>query len=326
MTTLLDTRLKAMTHLRRLLCEGAPPHTVKRAIDDNVWFTPDDIKYAIDAITDTMLSHDAVTQWLGRYPHADKGRRVAVIMAGNIPMAGFFDLLCCCLTGNTALVKHSSKDRHLMQWAQECVRTAFDADIRELREHTEAEALIASGSTNTAMHIRRQFGSIPMILRGHRSSAAIIEGNETERELALLWNDIFTYHTLGCRNVTHLYLPDGYPAAAIAEALSCQSHRMTHPPFIDNYRQNRALKIMTGAPFIDGGFFTLSPGNRSDAISDITYSFYRSSQELSDTLAAAEHHTQCLVSHRHIPFGSAQQPYPWDYPDSVDVIDFLLKP
>ncbi len=325
MTTLLDTCLKPVTRLRRLMSEGPPVQVMQKAMDDNGWFTTADIKYALDALVGTMLTHDAVTRWLGSYPHVAKYRRVAVVMAGNIPMAGFFDLLCCCLTGCTALTKHSSKDHPLMQWVEEAMVPAFGIEIKPLCEHDNVDALIASGGSDAAMHMRARFGHIPMILRGHRSSAAIIDGTETDRELALLYDDIFTYHTLGCRNVTHLYLPEGYPPADIAEVLSHMAHRMPHPSFLGNYRQNRALKIMNGTPFVDGGFFTLSPGDGSDSISDITYSFYRTRQELDAAIAAAGHHTQCLVSHRHVPFGSAQKPYPWDYPDSVDVIKFLSE-
>ncbi len=235
----------------------------------------EDIKYALRAIVDGMLDDAIAERWLTGYPHTDTGMNVAVIMAGNIPMAGFFDMLCCAVTGCGIFVKHSSKDKALMEWAEAIVAGCTGANVSQLADDSVADAVIASGSDNAASFIRARFDGIAMLLRTHRISAAVIDGTESAQELSLLWQDIFTYFTLGCRNVTHIYLPVGYPPETLIEKIVSGNQPIVHRPWHGSYRQTRALKTMNGEPFFDGGYFLLCPGMQSETICQITYSFLR---------------------------------------------------
>lgn len=323
MSTLYDSRGGQLRLIRQTMSRGIPEAVMARALADNKWFTREDIIYALRAVTEAMLDDDAVNEWLTRYPDIRTGRNVAVIMAGNIPMAGFFDMLCCAVTGCGVLVKHSSKDVALMEWAEAIVTECTGARISALSEK-RPDAVIASGSDNAASAIRARFDGLPMLLRSHRTSVAVIDGSESAEEFSALWRDIFTYFTLGCRNVTHLYLPEGYPTGLLAERIATGNAPLRHRPWSGSYRQRRALMIMDGEPFIDGGYFLLLPGTQSDAVCQITYSFYGSEEALNSELTDRDD-IQCVVGHGHIPFGEAQRPAPWDYPDGRDVIEFLSE-
>lgn len=64
-----------------------------------------------------MLRRDALAEWLAPYPvPVAEPRRVLVVMAGNIPLVGFFDMLCVLAAGHRCLVKPSAKDTVLMEY------------------------------------------------------------------------------------------------------------------------------------------------------------------------------------------------------------------
>ena len=324
MSTLYDSRGGQIRQIRHEMSRGIPEPVMARALADNEWFTREDIEYALRAIVDGMLDDAIAERWLTGYPHTDTGMNVAVIMAGNIPMAGFFDMLCCAVTGCGIFVKHSSKDKALMEWAEAIVAGCTGANVSQLADDSVADAVIASGSDNAASFIRARFDGIAMLLRTHRISAAVIDGTESAQELSLLWQDIFTYFTLGCRNVTHIYLPVGYPPETLIEKIVSGNQPIMHRPWHGSYRQARALKTMNGEPFFDGGYFLLCPGMQSETICQITYSFYGSNDALTAEIAG-RNDIQCVVGHGRIPFGHAQRPAPWDYPDGRDVIAFISQ-
>ena len=322
--TLYDKRGAQLQAIRNVLSCGIPGAVVDRAIAENEWFTRESIDYALRAIVEQILCDAALKRWLTSYPDVGTGLDTAVIMAGNIPMAGFFDLLCAAVAGCRFSVKYSSKDRALMEWVAAVVAEHTGAVVSPLSEGAVADALIASGSDNAAFHIRSHFEGVPMLLRSHRSSVAVIDERVSRRELSLLWRDIFTYFTLGCRNVTHIYLPSGYSPEALAEGLAADNPPIAHRPWLSGYIQRRALMIMNSEPFTDGGYFMLSPKERPESLCEITYSFYGSADEVAEELDRRDD-IQCVVGHGYTPFGMAQRPAPWDYPDGRDIIEFLFK-
>ncbi len=324
MSTLYDSRRLQLRRIRAELSRGIPEKAMSRALADNEWFTRKDARYALRAIVEVMLDDEAVKKWLTRYPDVCTGLRVAIIMAGNIPMAGFFDLLCCALTGCRPLVKYSSKDRALMEWAGGVIAECTDTEVSEISENDITDAVIASGSDNAASLIRARFDGLPMVLRSHRVSVAVMDGTESAEEFSALWHDIFTYFTLGCRNVTHIYLPEGYPPELLAKRITDGGAPVRHRPWNGSYRQRRALAIMNGERFTDGGYFILCPAMQSDAVCQITYSYYASDDAIAEELAARDD-LQCAIGHGRVPFGEAQRPAPWDYPDGRDVIEFLAS-
>ena len=99
--------------LARQLAGGELDAVVARAIAENGWFTRQSVAQAIEAICTDLLDETVLRDWLARYPRPDASavRRVGIVLAGNIPLVGFFDLLCVCICGHRCFVKPSSKDR-----------------------------------------------------------------------------------------------------------------------------------------------------------------------------------------------------------------------
>lgn len=294
-----------------------------RACEVNGWFDRADICRAIDALRLQMLQPTLLSEWLSRYPlfPVNISRNVLVIMAGNIPLVGFFDLLCVLLSGHACLVKPSAKDRVMMEYVIDLLRTIEPELSLEFYLGQRVDAVIATGSDETERYFRNRFAGIPSLLRGSRYSAAVLSGHESVEQLHGLSDDIFAYSGLGCRSVSLIFIPRGYELKLEIPDLN--------PKYLNNYRQRKTMLAMTGCEFRDLGgiLLTHGPGFPS-VLSEISCVEYENLCEVAAWLDANDRQLQCVVtaciSHsRHADFGRAQAPLLTDYPDGKDVMEFL---
>lgn len=301
-----------------------PENIVKEAIDENPWYTPEAIHTAVEAIRREMLDPELLTCWLSAYqvPVANP-KRVLVIMAGNLPLVGFFDLLCVVAAGHHCIVKPSSKDKALTTHIiNELSNIDPKVGISYYDGYTLPDAVIATGSDNTNRYFRARYGTIPTLLRGSRQSVAVLTGEESEAEMRGLEEDIWLHNGLGCRNVSMLFFKEGMAFPAIRPT-------SLHSKYRNNYLQNKALLEMTGEPFIDlGGAIAMESNHFPARLSTLTYRYYRTTEEVAEWLTAHDRELQCVVAReklhpRAVPFGRAQHPTLTDYPDAVDVVAFL---
>ena len=303
---------------------------VRLARIDNPWFTAGNLKLALTVLSKKMLRREKLGEWLKAYPYpADfKPKNIGIILAGNIPLVGFFDLLCVCVSGHNAFIKTSSKDSILMNYA---VRTLQFADrslvIRPLANDSPLDAVIATGSNNTNRYFKSQYGNIPSLLRGSRTSVAVLTGDESAADLHRLSHDVFDYFGMGCRNVAKIFVPQGYDIVRLAGIW--KERNITHPNYLHGYIHHKALLQMRGTKFTDGGFFTLRESDGfSEALPDLVYTPYQTLEEVKSWIAFNDEALQCVVTEafdhrRGVGFGQAQQPELWDYPDGKDVMAFL---
>lgn len=311
---------------RRLSDFGQDAHTqniVERACRANAWFTPADVRRAVAAIADDMLRRDRLETWLSAYPvPVAAPRRVLVVMAGNIPLVGFFDLLCVLACGHRCLVKPSAKDRVLTEYAVGLLREIDpEVPVGFYDGSSPVDAVIATGSDNANRYFRTQYAGIPALLRGSRQSVAVLSGNETEVQLEGLADDIWAYSGLGCRSVSLLFIPEGYDLRLRMPAVN-EKYR-------NNCRQQKALLTMTGRPFRNlGSAVAVEEQAFPTALSRIACWHYKTLGEVEAWLAQHDAELQCVVSEcvshsRRAGFGRAQSPALTDYPDDRDVIAFL---
>lgn len=290
----------------------------------NGWFTPAEVRRAVGAIARDMLNREKLETWLADYPAVPvvAPRRVLVVMAGNIPLVGFFDLLCTVVSGHRCLIKPSAKDSVLMEYIVALLRDIDDSAPVEFYDGASpVDAVIATGSDNANRYFRARYAGIPSLLRGSRQSAAVLSGDETPEQLAGLADDIWAYSGLGCRSVSLLFLPEGYEPM------------LQMPPVNDKYKNNylqvRALLAMQGHPFLDlGAAVAVEQRAFPTALSRISYTHYKTPDEVAGWLAVHDDELQCVVTEciphsRRAAFGCAQSPALTDYPDNRDVIAWL---
>ncbi|MDI3527579.1 MAG: hypothetical protein PWR03_1762 [Tenuifilum sp.] len=315
-------------------------HSVYNAQFINPWFTPSNIINAANAITQKWLKRDALAEWVKKYPiqyfNPKKVYEVGVIMAGNIPLVGFHDFLCVLITGNRINIKLSSKDGGLTESIAKMlleVEPEFK-DFIKISDGTlkDFDAVIATGSDSSAKYFDYYFRNYPSLIRGHRNSVAVLSGNESDEELALLSNDIFSYFGLGCRNVSKLLVPVGYNFERLINSMEKWTNLINHHRYANNYEYNRTILIMNQEQHLDTGFSLLVPNESIDAqVSVINYQEYNSIDAVTDYLALNDSKIQCVVSNipiyhsRLVNFGEAQRPLLTDYSDGIDTIEFLGK-
>ena len=327
--------VELLVKLGEQLADFGNDHQSKAAIEQacsaNEWFSPDSVRRAMEAIRSEMLDRAKLTAWLADYPTLPLPQplTVAIVMAGNLPLVGFADMLYTIAAGCKPLIKPSSKDP-LPLYIATLVNSLADRElVGILKEGDTPDVVIATGSDSSADYFRSLYPEATHLIRGSRYSVALLSGKESAEELRLLGEDCFEHNGMGCRSVSRLLVPRGYDFAPLIEALQ-PSLALCSAGHKANYRQTRALLTMRGVPFTDGRGFVLLPEGlvSEERLSVITFSEYDSDDDVQKYFSQRAEKIQCVVAHnspfeRTVPFGQAQHPTLSDYADGVDVIDFL---
>ncbi|MDQ1332611.1 MAG: hypothetical protein QG576_646 [Bacteroidota bacterium] len=298
----------------------------------NPWFTQVNVRLAVEAISD-KLTEENLIKWTSSYPFLNKTAEpvaVGVIMAGNIPLAGFHDFLSVLISGNKIIAKTSSKDSDLITYISKIlceINPGFSERIRLTAGTLSGfEAVIATGSDNSSRYFEYYFGKFPNIIRKNRNSIAVIEGQETDSELEFLGNDIFSYFGLGCRNVSKIYIPEGYDLSNMISRWNRYSELIYHDKYAHNYDFSKAVYLVKKEKFIDTGFLLLKENQSlSSPVAVLYFEHYNTSDQFKILSEKQKEKIQCIVGRNYIPFGKAQSPDLWDYADGTDTMEFLLK-
>ncbi|WP_298497956.1 acyl-CoA reductase [uncultured Algibacter sp.] len=307
-------------------------HQLKLAKEHNGWFTEENIQFALKSWSDALTSNNLNT-WLKPYNIENVNpKQVAIIMAGNIPLVGFHDFLSVLISGHKVLVKQSSNDKHLLPYLAkylEYVEPQFKGNISFTEAKIENfDAVIATGSNNTARYFEYYFKGKPSIIRNNRNSIAVITGIETKDDLINLSDDIFRYYGLGCRNVSKLFVPKGYKFDAFFEAIYHWHPIVEKAKYANNYDYNKAVYLMSEFDMLENGFFMIKEDQSfASPIATLFYEQYEDLSKLKEYLKSKKEQIQCIVSkgflENEIAFGETQKPELWDYADDVDSIEFL---
>ena len=298
-----------------------------RASRENGWFIPEFVDSASENIARSFLSKEALEKWTSQYSlPTTTPKTVGIVMAGNIPLVGFHDMLCVFISGHKAVIKPSSKDekliRHLVEkmigWDEQ-----VNGQIVFAERLNDCDAYIATGSNNSSRYFDHYFGKYPNIIRRNRTSVAILDGNESTSELEGLADDVHLYFGLGCRNVTKLYVPDGYDFLPLLNAFRKYNWMADHHKYKNNYDYNLALHLLNKKYYMTNDSILLieDPAIFSP-VSQLNYQFYSSPDDLSAKLPPAQD-LQAIAGKGFIAFGSTQTPALDDYADGVDTLEFL---
>ena len=307
-------------------------HQIELAEIHNAWFTKENIIYSINTWS-KLLNIETLNEWLKKYSFNNTNKQnVAIIMAGNIPLVGFHDFISVLISGHNVLVKQSSNDMQLLPYLAkylEHVEPEFKGKIEFTEGRLEQfDAVIATGSNNTARYFEYYFKDKPSIIRKNRNSVGILSGNETEQQLKLLSEDIFRYYGLGCRNVSKLFVPKGYNFDAFFESIYHWHPIINKAKYANNYDYNKAVYLMSEFDMLENGFFIIKEDqNYASPIATMFYEYYDSKEQLKIKLESDKESIQCVVSDNimasEIAFGETQKPELWNYADEIDIIEFL---
>lgn len=306
---------------------------ISRAQEFNGWFSKENVLFSLES-WHKALSQNNIDKWLSKYSITNiEPKKVAIIMAGNIPLVGFHDFLCVLMSGHNVLVKLSSNDKNfipLIAKYLEYVEPEFKGKIEFTEEKLEDfDAVIATGSDNTARYFEYYFGKHPHIIRKNRNTAAVLSGNESEATLEKMADDVFRYFGLGCRSISKIFLPKGFDLDRIFKAAYPHKDIVNYDRYANNYEYNKAVYLMSLFDIRENGFLMLKEDESyASPISSLFYEYYDNLEELQKKLSQDSDKIQCITSDikslNAIPLGETQNPQLWDYADNVDTFNFLL--
>ena len=306
---------------------------IKRATEFNAWFTEDNVLFALENWS-KLLNKSTVNKWVANYEIPENlDKKVAVIMAGNIPLVGFHDFLTVLISGHSIVIKQSSNDKHFLPLIAkylEYVEPAFKGKIEFTDKLENFDAVIATGSNNTARYFDYYFGKHPNIIRQNRNAVAVLTGNESIEELEKLGDDIFRYFGLGCRNVAKLFIPENYNFDLFFNAMFKFKDIINYKKYENNYTYNKAVYLMSLFKLQENGFLMLKEDSSySSPIASLFYEYYTNIDKLKEKLKIEQNQIQVIVSNSEIEnsvkFGETQNPQLWEYADNVDTLKFLLE-
>lgn len=311
-----------------------------RASVDNPWFTPENIRFAIDRIAEWLTDavpagrqEAALKHWTRTVKDPGIMRRIGVIMAGNIPAVGFHDILCVFVSGNISVIKLSDKDKYLIPFMLK-VLEEHDPRTQQYFEFVDKlqniDAVIATGSNNSARYFEYYFSKYPYIIRRNRNAVAVLSGTESDEDLAGLCEDIFMYFGLGCRSVSHCFVPEGYDFTRLVDQLKRYGDLANHNKYRNNLDYNIALNMLNQTPLISlTNLLLVENPALISPVSCLHYSYYHDIGELTDRLQNQSQEIQCVVTKFKlgdlpcVGFGEAQKPAIDDYADGIDTLAFL---
>lgn len=303
---------------------------IRKSEIENPWFTVENQKFALGQWAD-LLTEEHINNWLKAYTISKTTKRVGLILAGNIPLVGFHDVISVVLSNHIPVIKLSSKDRYMVPFLLKKWNEFSGGNVQfEFVERLENfDAVIATGSNNTARYLEYYFKNHLNIIRKNRTSVAVIKGNETKEELKLLAEDIFRYFGLGCRNVTRLFIPQDFLIDRLFESFLDFQDIINHNKYANNYEYNRAVYLLNQEKFWDNNFVMMKEDDKLfSPLSVINFSRYSSMDEVKSFIAENEENIQCIVAKEElgldsVAFGEAQNPGLDTYADNVDTMKFL---
>ncbi|SDB39322.1 Acyl-CoA reductase (LuxC) [Flavobacteriaceae bacterium MAR_2010_188] len=305
---------------------------IKLASEKNAWFTKTNILFNLKSWSE-QLTEEKIREWGANYNIEEVVQKtVAIVMAGNIPLVGFHDFISVLLSGHRVLVKQSSNDKNLLPYLAQYLKQ-IEPEFKDLIEFTESklenfDAVIATGSNNTARYFEYYFRGKPSIIRKNRNSVAILSGKESEEDLGNLSEDIFRYYGLGCRNVSKIYVPKNYNFDAFFNGIYHWKDLVNEHKYANNYDYNKAVYLMSEFDILDNGFFMIKEDQSlGSPIATLFYEYYSDEADLQEKINSNRDNIQCIVANglmaEEINFGETQNPSLNDYADNVDTIEFL---
>ena len=332
----LQEKIDTLEALGNTLASADLSEVSERSRLANPWFTKENTRAALDSVIHMFLNKEALEKWVSNYriPEKQTRKKVGLVLAGNIPMVGFHDLLCVFMANQQALIKYSDKDNILIPWVLEnlaAINPETKSFFTPVDKITDYQAVIATGSNNTARYFSYYFRHVPHIIRKNRNAVSILTGNETREELQGLAKDIFLFFGLGCRNVSKIIVPNGYDFSHFFSVLDGWKHLAFHNKYKNNLDYNHALFLLNKQPFLAHEvLLLLQSADITSRVACLHYEYYTDPVEVKQRLAGQEDEIQCIVSHEEslnyrVPFGQAQNPTLETYADNVDTLSFLIN-
>ena len=330
----LQNRIHYLSELGAHIAQNPPLWQEAKILAEqkNPWFTQTFINQAMQVIVDAFLNKELLTSWASRYSisndEAKNPKNIGIVMAGNIPMVGFHDLLSVFISGHQSTIKASSKDDVLIPYLVKTLHGLFPETIPFISFATQlkgCDAYIATGGNQAATYFEQYFSKYPSIIRKNKTSVAVLTGKESDETLLKLADDVHLYFGLGCRSITQIYVPKDFDFVRLIKAFNAYDYFIEHHRYKNNYDYQLSMFLLNNQPYMSSeATLMIEHANPFSALSVLHYQYYDSQFELEEKLMKNEQ-LQCIVGENFVPFGQSQYPKLEDYADGIDSLSFLSQ-
>lgn len=333
----LSNRIAAFTALGTLIRSFSDDEIAglsRKASSKNNWVTEENLRMSLEGIA-KFLEKDKLEKWLAPYslPEENKNiKRTGVVMAGNIPLAGFHDFLSVLISGNEIHAKLNPQDPVLLPFiANELlqIEPEFKSYIHFEERLIGMDAMVVSLSDNSFRYYEQYFKHTPHIIRKIRQSCAVLNGTESSEELVKLGEDITFFYGLSTRSISKLFVPEGYNFTPLFETLAKFRHLADHHKFVNHYDYNKSIYLVNGNPHLDTGFMLFKEDkNIFSPVSVVFFEYYKDEELLRNRLKEQDENIECIAGHPpfgKFSFGEVLKPEVWDFPVKEDILTFLQK-
>ena len=331
----LSQRIEAFKKLGEFIksdSENQIPYELIR--NKNQWFTKSNVKLALDTISNKMLDERKLHSWIANYKLPDINKKVAVILAGNIPAVGFHDLLCILIVGYKAQIKLSSKDPIIIPFLLYKlveIEPRFYDQFEIVDSLSKFDAIIATGSDNSSVYFNHYFEKYPNIIRKNRTSIGVVYKDTSDVVLRKFAIDIFQFFGLGCRNISKIYIEKGFQREHLMKIWHENKELVLHSKYKNNFDYNYTLMLLNQDDFLMNGALLLKRDKSLHSrIATLHYEEFENIEMLDEIINKNIESIQCIVSSKKINGlevvepGHAQEPHLDQYADDIDTIQFLI--
>lgn len=310
---------------------------IRKTHQHNRWLTEENTRLMLTAIREELLDEEKLKHWANQYsiPEGQASKKVGLVMGGNVPLAGFQDLLCVFVAGHHAVIKLSEREKYMMPYLIDVlteIEPAAGHYFSIVERLKDFEAIIVVGGNEDASHFQTHFQKYPNIIHKRRTSVAILDGQETDEDFKKLGKDAFRYFGLSSRNISKFYLPEGYDFVPLMRNWERYSDLIEHNKFKNNYDYNYSLLLLNNIPHYSNGSILLQENVALYArIASLNYEFYTKKETLIEQLKEREADLHYVVSKTAIDgldtvsFGTTQNLSLHSYADDIDAMNFLLE-
>ena len=286
-----------------------------------------------------------MSKWSREYafPTSSSGLTVGLILAGNLPLVGWHDIMCSVMAGHRVHVKLSSDDAVLprlvvSKWA-------------ELVPYVAEAVTFHEGLMPSLDAVVHRWGECQPLFRGvfWASSSCVswssnlrcsVGRHESEEELAALGDDVFAHFGMGCRSVTKVWLPEGFDLDRCFAQWVRWGHLGQHGKYANNYDYHKAVWLLNKEDMIENGFLLVKKDtglvspigtlfvDLYSNVEVVANELQERAQELQVVTVRAGGGLESVFQERGLrvtKLGSNQCPSLNDHADGIDTMDFLLR-
>jgi len=335
----LAERIDALCHLGNHLLQKDEylEAVIHQTSYNNLWLTNENCEFALKTIATEYLSREALEKWVSKYFIDDKieKRTVGIIFSGHSPLECFHDFLAAFVLGHKSLIVLDEKDKFLFPYLTKLLDRFDDRSgtlVEVVSNLSSFDAVILNGKTEKLDSFEKYFSNYPNLIRKPKNAVAILDQSESIEDLNNLADDVFTYFGLNRRNVSKLYIPQGYDFNPLMETFHERKRIILNGKYKNNFDFNYAIYLLNNEKIVANGCIILTENEDTRSrIAGMHYEFYSDREDLISKVKCKDSYISNICSKMDlqefevIPFGSSLKPRLDQYLGRQDTIHFLLS-